>query len=55
MTTYLKKQYAFCFKRNDINYEAELEEKDKIINSQKDEIINLQRKLLETKGISENK
>ncbi|MDR0793034.1 MAG: hypothetical protein LBE82_06975, partial [Chitinophagaceae bacterium] len=55
MTTYLKKQYAFCFKRNDINFEAELEEKDKIINSQKDEIINLQRKLLEAKETSENK
>jgi transcriptional regulator with XRE-family HTH domain len=55
MTSYLKRQYAFCFIRDNINYEAVLEEKEKIINSQKDEIINLQRKLLEAKEIFENK
>ena len=46
MATYLKKQYAFCFDKNIAEYESLLEEKDKIINRQKDEIIELQRKLI---------
>lgn len=55
MTGYLKKQYAFCFKRDNVDYETVLEEKDKMINSQKDEIIILQRRLLEAREVSGNK
>lgn len=47
MATYLKKQYAFCFEKNITEYESLLEEKDQIINRQKDEIIELQRRLLQ--------
>ena len=55
MSTYLKKKYDFCFKQDNTNYETVLEEKNKIINSQKDEIINLQRRLLEAKEASGRK
>lgn len=54
MTSYLKKQYAFCFKKQNIDYESIIEEKEKIIIDQKDEIIKLQKTLLENWEKSKN-
>ncbi|HAO09481.1 MAG TPA: hypothetical protein DCQ50_21415 [Chryseobacterium sp.] len=46
MATYLQKQYAFCFDKNISEYESLLAQKEKIVEQQKDEIIELQRRLL---------
>lgn len=49
MATNLKKQYAFCFDKSITEYESLLAEKEKIVNKQKDEIIELQRALIGNK------
>lgn len=46
MATYLKKQYAFCFDKSISEYESLLAQKEKIVEQQKDEIIELQRALI---------